>query len=134
MAAPFVPDEGKLRELLVMRNNSITGSQMRLFTNDVTADHTVEAADLTEAAWSGYAAVTLDAWGDPFLTADFHAKMIHDVVSFTNTSGTDQDFWGWAIVELGGGKIILIQKYDSVRTIADGETINFLPFYTDQTE
>jgi len=91
------PDEG-----LVMQMERIltAGVRLHLFTNDITPDRDTVLADLTEAAWSGYVMIELDDtdFGTTGVAAH-QGYMMANPQSFLNSSGVDQDAFGYYYTE-----------------------------------
>jgi hypothetical protein len=100
-----IVNDGKL-VLADFQGADLATTHWRLFTTNVAIVNTTVKADLTEAAWGGYAAVSAGAWGAAVLVSNKAVKVPTTNPSFTNTSGANQTFWGWYLTDDVSGKLI----------------------------
>ncbi len=99
------PDEG-LPTLAL--NQVVIDVKLKLFTNNIVPDRNTVEADLTEAAWAGYA-------GEVYSQAEWtNTGMIGHTAfvatppnTFLNTSGGDVDAYGWYLVDNATETILL---------------------------
>lgn len=93
----------------------LAASKLKLFQNDILPDQSTPKSALVEATYSGYAAATLTAWGDPYtdtvnggvsLTAPSHQFATADPTTVTNTV---YGYW----LETAGGDLIQVGRFDS---------------------
>jgi hypothetical protein len=99
-----------------------------LFVNDVTPDETTVEADLTEAAWTGYSAVSINIaeWFDTGVSGGVDL-WVHAPISFLNGSGGDVDAYGYYAID-NDGDLLLAARFDSAPlTRADGEAFFVIP-------
>jgi hypothetical protein len=99
-----------------------------LFVNDITPDGTQTLADFTEAAWTGYNAVDipLAEWVDTGVAGGVDL-WIHAPIVFSNSSGSDQQAYGYFVVD-ADGDLICAARFDSAPlTRADGEVWFIIP-------
>jgi hypothetical protein len=127
------PDEG-LVELIDRMTN--TTMHVHLFTNDLTPDEDTVLADMTEAAWTGYAAQDVDP-GDWTLkgVANHQGYALANPVEFDNGSGVDQDAYGYYITDSGDSMLLQAVRFDSPpSTKPDGESWTVFPTWGDDSQ
>jgi len=124
------PDEGLEQLLDWMLANTI---KLHLYVNDLTPTKDTVLADLTEAAWTGYAV-------EDILTTDWSVKgvsahngyALSDPKAFDNGSGADQDAYGYYYTDSAETMLLAIVRFDSAPiTKADGETWTVFPTWGD---
>lgn len=124
------PDDGLVMQLERILTASV---KYHLFTNNIVPDTDTVIGDLTEAAWTGYAAVTQGV-------ADFTVKgvashqgyAIAPAIEFDNSSGGDVDAYGYYVTDTGVTKLLAIALFDSAPvTIPDGGTQAVIPVWGD---
>lgn len=113
--ADVINDGGLTTALDAILADSQWGTaKLRLFKNNVTPDNTFTTASLTEADFTGYAAITLAAWGASTLSAHI-ASALQTKQSFTITSGS-QTIYGWYITN-SAGTVLLASGRDPAAPI-----------------
>jgi hypothetical protein len=120
MSTTIIPNEGEVIQAGFVRS-ALNGS-LKLFQNNVTPTKDTVLADLTEATFSGYAAIAL-------ATADFAAVttvsdkaqlIANSFQTFAhNGGGTNNTIYGYYFVQ--SGKILFCEKFDTPFTM-DGAT------------
>jgi hypothetical protein len=92
--------------------------------------------DLTEAAWTGYAAVS-QTWSNFTLNglAGDSGYAIAAPISFSNISGGNVQAYGYYVTDTGYTMLIAIAAFDGAPiTIANGGTYAVLPSWGDFSE
>jgi len=90
-------------------------AKLKLFTNNVTPDNTFGTGSFTEATFTGYAAITLAAWGASSLSAHI-ASSLQPKQQFTITAGS-QNIYGWYITN-SAGTVLLASGRDPAAPVA----------------
>lgn len=86
---------------------------MKLYQNDVTPTPLTVVGDLTEATFSGYAAVTALDYGSPYMNLDGYAEMDLPSQQFDHSAGaTANNVYGMWIEKTGGG-LLYAARFDS---------------------
>jgi hypothetical protein len=107
--------------------------QWALFVNDQPDGRTNVLAQYVEAAWAGYARVTVGALGAPILVAPRAQSQPATQPTFTNTSGMAQTFFGWMLIDPTG--TILIAAVNLGPTVLpNGLTYAINQSFTDKNE
>lgn len=117
MSVAIVPNEGELIHAGFIRS-ALNGS-LKLFANNVIPDGATVLADLTEATFSGYAAVALaTADFDAVTTVSNKAQIIATAfASFAhNGGGTPNTIYGYYFVQ--SGKVLFAERFDSAKTMS----------------
>lgn len=127
------PTEGL--EVMLDRVLAADDFVIRLFTNNYVPVPATTLADLTQAAWAGYAAVTYDATDLAFnaVVGDRYL-MLFDPAVFSNTSGAPVDAWGYYVTDTANTKVLQATRFDSMRTIPDGGTTSVILAMSDFSE
>jgi len=126
------PDEG----LPVWMQRLIAGDLIyHLYTSSVALDYGTVVADLspTEAAWAGYAAITISAgFGTTGIIGHMAYATQADIV-FSNTSAIPVAAYGYWVEDGVTGKILQCGQFDGapVTLIALLGTLNLTPFLGD---
>lgn len=96
------------------------GFTYHLFTNNVTPDRDTVAADLTEAAWTGYVDIDVDDtdFGMPSVAGHIGAAVAPDI-AFVNASGGSQSAYGYYVTAQGDTEILLAVRFDSAPVAQD---------------
>jgi len=126
------PDAGLAPLNLAM----VAGDQTwRLFTNNVTPTRATILGDLVEAAWGGYApvTVTLAEWLDQGV-AGHVAILLHPPITFLNSSGSAKSAYGYFCLDVDGN-LVQVTRFDSApQTKPDGDSFIVLPTWGDFSE
>lgn len=124
--AVMIPNEGQIRAL-----NDIKASTLlcKLFTNNLTFGVGTVIGDLTEATFSGYAAVTL-SFGTVATNGSGQAEMVSATATFTRAVGaTSNSVYGWYLVDSFNTKLVALDNVTSapksMTTVGDTITITF---------
>ena len=123
------PDEGLGNALFKTVGPNV---YMGLFVNNFTPDQSTVMANLTEAAWGGYAGVTL-AQASWTISVAGHVGLGVQLspVSFDNTSGSDQSAYGYFLRD-NLGNVFQATRFDSAPlTRHDGESFVIIPVVGD---
>lgn len=130
MALFSFPNVSLSRILEVARQSTSTlSNSIRLFKSDTTIGVATVLGDLTEADFTGYAALGAQ-WTGQGIDGDGKARTIRDSFCvFTKTGGADQTVYGWYIYN--GSTLILAQRFLAAFTFQAGSlTLSFLPSIT----
>lgn len=85
-----------------------------LFANNVTPDQSTVLGSLTEAAWTGYAPITVLASAFTLTGVAAHVGGVTaNVIAFTNTSGGDQSAYGYYVTDTANTVLIAVARFDS---------------------
>lgn len=89
------------------------GIDIHLFVNDLVPTLDSVLFDFTEAAWSGYVPITVPAVDFIFQAIAAHvAQLTAAPIFFTNTSGVDQQVYGYYATTPGGGNVLWAARFD----------------------
>lgn len=127
------PDEGLLEIQDQMLEDDLI---LRLYINDVTPVFTTVLANLTEASWTGYVALTLDfaSWVTKGIQ-NHRASALGNPASFLNSSGSPVQAYGYFITNAAGTKLRQAVRFDSApATIGSGDTFLVFPTWGDFSE
>jgi hypothetical protein len=90
------------------------GAYLRLYSNNYTPVEATVAPDFTEAAFTGYAAVQLNAWPAPTNDGFGHAKSLHPNANFVATGGPGTgDLYGWFLTDASGTLLYAAERFSS---------------------
>lgn len=87
------------------------GFDVGLFTNNYSVVDGVTLSDLTEAAFSGYARVTLNNFSTPPTVSGHVASSVAGLALFSNTSGSAVDVYGYFIVDHTSSEFLLAENF-----------------------
>jgi hypothetical protein len=124
-----IVNDGKLK-LLDSQASYLAGLAWGLFTNNVTILSTTTFAALTEAAWTGYARVTVGTMSASTIVAGKAAAQPVSQPSFGNTSGSTQTFFGWFLYDASNNKLVAAVNLGST-TLSSGATYPLSAVITD---
>lgn len=124
------PDEG-----LVMQLNRILTASVKyhLYTNNLTPTLATVLADLTEAAWTSYAAIT-QTWTDYTINgvAAHSGYALAPPIVFTNGSGSTVNPYGYYVTDTGVTKLLAIARFDGAPSpIVAAGTLSVIPTWGD---
>ena len=128
----MIVDSGSLY-LLSLQASALATATWRLLVGNVSISETTVWASLTEAAWAGYAPVTVGDWGLPSLVSPRASMMPVSLPAFGNTSGADQTFNGWALLASDGVTLIAADALPGI-ILPNGGTRYLSPALTDTDE
>ena len=112
----FYPSAGSLW-LAGITQAELAGSKLKLFQSSLTPTVNTTAADLAaaEADFSGYAEITLTAWGTPYLNPAGGAATNSPCGQFNTADPTTiTNNIGGAWVETAGGDLVIIDQFPDV--------------------
>lgn len=126
------PDEGLVSQLMRIMGDDV---KYHLYTNDITPDRATVLADFTEAAFTGYAAVTVEAADFTIDGVSAHVGYIQaPPITFTNGSGVDQDAYGYYVTDAGSTEVLAAGRFDAAPvTKADGDAWSVIPVWGDSS-
>jgi len=138
MPAGLLTNEGIGQQIDNILRTPISGQlpwSMIFFTNDIVPDFDTVLADLTEATFGGYTRLTLtrSVWTSPVIADGCaHSTWGTDAVIWTVTSGPLETIYGYAFIDVLGGLIRFVQRYDDadILPLTIGTKITLLPQYT----
>lgn len=124
-------DDGVI-QLLNAQITYIGGLYYGLFTTNLTIAHNTVLSTVTavEAAWTGYARQQVSSWPTPTIVSGVASMAGNTLLTFNNTSGSTQTFYGWFAVDTSSGKLIAALNIGAT-TIPNGGTYSFAPTWTD---
>lgn len=127
-----IPDAALVPALQKLADQNIT---YRLFTNNVTPDQATVLGDLTEAAWTGYAPITVigSEWtpNDPVGGVGL---LLHPPIAHVNSSGSNQSAYGYYRLD-ENGDLMAACRFDAAPvTKANGESWTIIPILGDKYE
>lgn len=107
--------------------------QWCLFTTNLTPAPTDVAATYTaaEAAWAGYSRQTVGSWPTPTTTSGYASTSPPTLLSFPNTSGSAQAFYGWFAIDPADGSLVAAFN-TGLQSVVSGIPYTFSPAVTDQ--
>jgi hypothetical protein len=117
----------------IMQRVVVAGLVWRIFTNAITPDQTTVLADLIEAAFAGYAPVTVPwvAFGLNGVSANA-GYAIAAPIGFTNSSGADQTIQGYYVTDAGNTILFAVAAFDDApEDLPDGATKVVVPVLGD---
>lgn len=104
------PDVGLVPWLLRMAVGDLL---YHLFVNNVTPNRETVLADLTEASWSGYAAIGVPAADWTLSAVIAHVGTIQTPpIVFDNASGSNQSAYGYYVTDALGLELLAIGRFD----------------------
>lgn len=104
-----------------------------LFTANYTVVNTSTLALVTasEAAWGGYARQTVAIWTAPAIVSGGAQTGTSALLTFLNTSGASQTFYGWFATNPTTGKLVAALNI-GLQTIPNGSPYSFAAALNDQ--
>lgn len=123
----YVDDGRKL--MLTNELAYIAGLQWGLFTNNIPDAETNNLASYVEAAWAGYARVTVGTMQAVSLAAGRGVSQPVTGPSFGNSSGVAQNFFGWLLIDAAAGKLVAAVNLGS-QMILNGATFPLAPVFS----
>jgi len=124
-----IVNDGKL-QLLGFEIPSLETCYWGLFVNNWTVTSATVLADLTEAAWTGYAQVLVGTLAAPSLVSNVAVTTPVTNPTFVNSSGVSQGFYGWFLVDPSQSILIAAVNLGS-STIPNGGIFPLAPSITD---
>jgi hypothetical protein len=125
----MIVNDGKLK-LLDSQDTYLAGLKWGLFATNVTILATTVFGDLTEAAWTGYARVTVGTVPASTIVAGKATTQPNTQPSFGNSSGSTQTFFGWFLLDATATKLVAAVNLGST-TLASGATYPLAAVFTD---
>jgi hypothetical protein len=101
----MIVNDGKVL-LLDSQRTYLSALYWGLFTSNTTILAATVWSDLTEAVWTGYARVVAGTWGAPTIVSNVAVSTPTAQPTFTNTSGSSQNFYGWFLYDSSAGKLV----------------------------
>jgi hypothetical protein len=98
---------------------------MILFTNNIAIVDGTLYASLTVATWTGYAPVNVGTMNAAAIVGVQAVSQAAAACVFTNTSGSSQNYYGWAIVNSLGSPTLLSATNVGLQTLLNGASISF---------
>ena len=127
------PNDGLVQQLHWILT---TGVHYHLYTNNVIPGLSDTTATYTEAIWTGYAAVFQD-WSNFTLNgvSANSGYAIAPPISFTNSSGSSQNTYGYYVTDVANGILLAAARFDSPPiTILDGQGVAVVPTWGDLSQ
>lgn len=130
----YFPDVGLIWMLQQLAANNL---KLKVFTNNVTPSDNSILSDFTQAAWSGYAAITLASGSWVSLGVASHVgTIVYPACVFANTSGSPVTAYGWYITDNASTILVACGLFDSapVSIPATTGTYSFIPTLGDLSQ
>jgi hypothetical protein len=126
------PDSTLVPQLARIASNSLT---WHLYTNVGPPDLSYTLGSFTEAGWAGYTPQTVAPASFTTTGVSGHlGYMIAGPVSFGNTSGVNQQAYGYFITDAVTGDLVGCAQFDSAPiTIVTGGTYQVVPLLANQS-
>jgi len=125
----MIVNSGKTK-LLDAQNTYWAGVLWALFTNNVAVSSVTVWTDLVEAAWSGYARVAVGSLLPSVIVSGKASAQPVAQPAFGNSSGSTQNFYGWALVDPSGPTLIAAVNVGAT-SIITGSTFPISAVFTD---
>lgn len=132
--ALVICDAGQIHLLTLMLKTALGVDEpfsLHLFKNNVTPTTSSVAGDFTEANFSGYSSVVLSraSWVTP-TTVSTVAQTTYTGSSLTWTcSGSGNTIYGSYILD-GSSHLVWAELFPDVKTLSNGDTLNYMPVFT----
>jgi hypothetical protein len=110
-------------DAMVAVGGILNGAKLKLFSNNFTPDHLTLLTDITQADFTGYAEVTLSAWGEAFRDGGSQPKIVHVSVQYTPTGSTvSNTIFGWYLTNAAGTVLLMAKRLDTPVVLTDNST------------
>lgn len=130
----YFADEGLIKLLDLITANDL---KLHLFTNNITPSKSTVLSGLTEATFTGYAAITLTNanWVSLGVSSNIGSK-VYPTCTFTNSSGSNATVYGFYITDNAVTKCIAVGLFDGspITITASGGTYSFIPTLGDLSQ
>jgi len=123
---------GGKQDLVDKYRTSLAGYYMILFTSNTTITDTTVYSSLTIASWTGYAAVAIGTMNASTIVGVQAKSTAATAPVFTNTSGSSQTFYGWAVVNSLGSPVLYEATNIGLQTLLNNASISFPYSYAAQ--
>lgn len=101
-----------------------------LYVNNVEVPLSAVLADLVEASWTGYAQQLVGSTTSAVLQGNTAVCGTNALANFANTSGAQQSFYGWFLVDATGA-ILLAGDSLGLTLLPDGSTFTLIPIFAE---
>lgn len=112
---------------LIATGGPLKGTQLILFSNNLTLGPNTQVSDLTPCTFTGYTPVAAIAFGTPYIDLNQNARVDAPSNTFVATSGTPTDtIAGWALLDTAGTALIeaaMLPVPVQITQASDGVTI-----------
>lgn len=126
-----IPNQGEQIALEAMVGK-MAGQNLKLilFKSNTTPDESTTEADLTEADFTGYAAITLTAASWSFVAGN-PSTLSYAEQTFTSTAAQNQTIYGYALIQVTSGLLVWVERFTSPLVILHNlDTIGVIPAIT----
>jgi hypothetical protein len=120
----MIVNGGKLANVNALRT-TLASYYMILFTNNFSIVDGTVYSSLTIAAWTGYAPVNIGTVNAAAIVGVQAVTVAAAACVFTNTSGSTQTFYGWAVVDSLGSPTLLEATNLGLQTLLNTKSISF---------
>lgn len=103
-----------------------------LYTSQITVLETTVLADLTEAAWAGYARQVVGTVAAPSLIAGVATALVVNLPTFQNTSPGNVFFAGWMLLDPTQTILLAGGLFEALQLIPAGAQITVVPAVSDR--
>ena len=132
-----VPNVGEQKLLDVIRTGIFNNATLRLFQNNITPADGDTLATYSVATFTGYANITLNAWGAVFTNGAGKAETDETVRTFTQTgTAVTNTIYGYFVVAADGTTLLYAERNPAGGVAMDttGKTYSVLPRFTFASE
>jgi hypothetical protein len=124
------PDQGLVEQISRILT---AGVKYHLYTNNLTPTLATALVNLTEAGWTGYAAVTLDFTNFTINgVAGNSGYALASPITFTNSTGSTVNPYGYYVTDTAVTKLLAIARFDGAPSpILAAGSLNVVPVWGD---
>ncbi len=103
-----------------------------LWTNDITPTQATVFTDLTRASFTGFfeMVMTRAGWTAPAIVSDQAVSTWKTAPTNWTLTALPVTVYGWAAYNPGTLKLVIVERFDTPRALAIGDTIGVLPQMT----
>lgn len=106
-----IPTDSLVVAIQGVSDGQLGGGSIRLFTNDFVPGPNTVLADITEATFSGYAAVVTANWGQPFLNPQGFVEVDAPSAQFNHNGGAIvESVFGYYVTDAGGA-LVTVERF-----------------------
>lgn len=111
-------------DLLTGKSTTAIPMTLRLFSNNATISGATLVADLTECALTGYSAIALTAgtWSAAAQSSSKGATS-YPAQTFNFSNVVAGNVYGLYLTHTGSGVLVAVEKFSSVRSVIDGDSL-----------
>ena len=127
------PDAGKTLFLAILfgiGSRNAGNCTLHAYANDYTPDDDSITSSFTEASFGGYSSISITPsnWGSPLIVSHVAESDWTGPPTWSCTSGSPQDIYGWYLTDDLTGTTMLAQRFDAPRNMIPGWSESIDPF------